>query len=263
MSCVDVSLVFGFRSALLGARVPNELVADFAAKEPGRRLAVAGIDPMADDAAVQVEIAGRLGMAGLSVSPATQGFHPSHSAAMQVYDRCCELSMPLFVTTPEPLTRHAQLEFARPSLWDEVARNYPQLPIVIGGFGHPWIEETLVLIGKHANVFADIAGVASRPWQLYNALLIASNVGVMDRLLFASAFPRELPAKAIENLYSVNAFSHGSQLPSVPRSLVRGIVERDSLSLLGIDADVIDASSTRSEQAYRDRADHTAATHSD
>ena len=69
----------------------------------------------------------------------------------------------------------------------QVAQAFPNLPIVIGQLGYPWIDETLVLLGKHRNVYADISGVASRPWQLYNALLSASSLGVMDKLQIGRA----------------------------------------------------------------------------
>ena len=180
-----------------------------------------------------------MGLVGIAVSPACQGFHPAHSTAMRVYERCAALSLPLFVTALEPLTQSAVLEFGRPALWDEVAQTFPDLPIVISGLAYPWIDETLTMLAKHPRMHADIAGVASRPWQLYNALLSAAGLGVMDKLLFASGFPFDTPESAIENMYSVNAHSHGTQLPSVPRSQIRGIVERDALGCLGIDVDVV------------------------
>ena len=114
----------------------------------------------------------------------------------------------------------------------------PKLPIVISQLGHPWIDETLLLLSKHECVFADISLVSSRPWQLYNALLDAFSMDVMDKLLFGSGFPLETPARAIESLYTVNAFSHGTQMPSVARASIRSIVERDSLACLCIDSEI-------------------------
>lgn len=249
MGCVDAAVVVGFRSERLGARIPNESIAEFVAKDPRRRIGVAGIDPMSPDAIDQIDQAIALGLSGVAVSPACQGFHPSHSAAFRVYERCADLTLPLFVMFNPPLTKACSLEFARPMLWDEVAQALPGLPIVIGQLGHPWIDETLLLLGKHRNVWADISGVVSRPWQLYNALLSAASFGVMDQLLFGSGFPFETPAKAIESLYSVNAFNQGTQLPAVPRSQVRGIVERDVIACLGIETIVTPRSSLADEHA--------------
>ncbi|TVQ56210.1 MAG: hypothetical protein EA377_02450 [Phycisphaerales bacterium] len=237
MNCVDVAVVFGWRSQRLKAEVPNEFIADFVSRDPARRIGVAGIDPMAPDAEEQIEKAFELGLSGISVSPACQGFHPAHSDAMPLYEKCAEVGVPLFVMTGSPNPSSAMMEFARPSMWDEVARAFPTLPIVINQLGWPWIDETLGLIEKHDRVFADIAGIATRPWQLFNALLSASGVRVLEKLLFASGYPRDVPAKAIEVLYTVNSFSHGTQLPTVPRSQIRAIIERDALSLLGIDHD--------------------------
>lgn len=238
MSGIDGALVFGYRSVLQGAHIPNELVAEFVGKNTRRRIGVAGIDPMSPDAMDQIDKAVGLGLLALTISPACQGFHPSHSSAMRIYDRCVELSMPLFVTMTSPLTPDSVLEFGRPLLWDEVVRSFPTLPIVFSEIGQPWIDETLLLLSKHDHVYADISGVVSRPWQLYNALLNANSYHVMDKLLFGSGFPYDAPEKVIEQLYTVNAFSQGTQLPSIPRSQIRGIVERDCLSCLGIDAEI-------------------------
>jgi hypothetical protein len=233
---VAAALVHGFRSKLLDAGIPNEFVAEVVRSNPGRLAGIAGIDPMAGDAAGQLDRAVELGLVGVSISPSSQGFHPAHSDAMRLYARVEQLGMPLFVGRPGPLVPSGTLEFDRPAGLDEVARSFPKLRIVIGELGWPWIDECLAMLLKHQNVHAEISGVAGRPWQLYNALLSAQSMGVMDRLFFGSGFPYEQPAKAIENLYSVNAFAHGTQLPAIPRTALRAIAERDPFALLGIDS---------------------------
>ena len=238
MRCVDGAVVMGFRADRIGAHIPNELVADFVARDPGRRVGVGGIDPMAEDVLDQLEQVVGLGLVGVCVSPVCQGFHPAHTQAMRVYERCEELSLPVFITLQEPLTAQADLEFARPTGWDEVARSLPSLRIVISGLGYPCIDETLLLIGKHEHVFAGISGLTSRRWQLYNALLSAASHGVMDKLLFGSGFPHECPAGAIETLYTLNTFGQGTQLPSIARDSIRQIVEKDSLACLGIETEI-------------------------
>ena len=241
MSCVDAAFVLGFTSRRLGASIPDEYVAACCRRVPGR-IGVAGIDPLTDDALDRLDHAASLGLQAVTVSPACQGFHPAHSHAMLVYERAAERSMPIIVSNLQPMSQSMQLEFGRPALWDEVARAFPDLPIVIGQLGFPWIEETLVVLAKHDHVYSDISGVVSRPWQLYNALLSAKSLGVMDKLLFGSGFPFETPAKAIETLFSLNAFSQGNTLPSVPRAQINGIVERDALSALGLEpVEVVDA----------------------
>ena len=85
MSGIDGALVFGYRSELQGAQIPNELVAEFVGKNTRRRIGVAGIDPMSPDAMDQIDMAVGLGLLALTISPACQGFHPSHSSAMSIW----------------------------------------------------------------------------------------------------------------------------------------------------------------------------------
>jgi predicted TIM-barrel fold metal-dependent hydrolase len=235
MTCIDASLVIGHRADLVGAHVPNELIADFVGRDPQHRLGVAGIDPLADTVEQDLATAHDLGLVGVAVSPALAGFHPTHSAAMRVYEWCCEHHMPVIVTMPQPIPAEAVLEFARPIHWDEVARTFPNLHIMFTQIGFPWIDELLVLAGKHTHVFAEVSGVATRPWQVYNALSTAWSLDVMDRLLFGSGFPMSTPQLAIESLYSVNTSTKGTMLPPIPRARVKEIVERDALTCLGID----------------------------
>jgi hypothetical protein len=70
----------------------------------------------------------------------------------------------------------------------------------------------------------------------YQALLGAHQLGVMDKLLFGSGFPAASASQCIEALYSINQLVHQTNLPTVPREAIRGIVERDALSALGIRA---------------------------
>ncbi|MFO0963317.1 MAG: amidohydrolase family protein [Phycisphaerales bacterium] len=233
---VAVSLVHGFRSKLLDAGIPNEFIAEVVRTAPHRIAGVAGIDPMTGDAMAQLERACELGLVGVSISPSAQGFHPTHSEAMRLYARIEQLGMPLFVGRPGPLVASGSLEFDRPVGFDEVARAHPRMKIMLCEFGWPWIDEALAMLLKHPNVHAEISGVAGRPWQLYQALLSAQSMGVLEKLFFGSGFPYEQPAKAVENLYSVNAFAHGTQLPAIPRAALRAIAERDVFAAFGIDS---------------------------
>lgn len=249
MSCVDASLVLGHRAELVGAHVPNELIADFVSRDPEHRIGIAGIDPLAETVDQDFAMAMNLGFAGITVSPSLAGFHPTHSSAMKIYESCCQHSLPVIVAMPQPIPADAVLEFARPIHWDEVARTYPELRIMFTQIGYPWIDELLVLAGKHENVFAEVSGVATRPWQIYNALSTAWSLDVIDRLLFGSGFPLSTPQLAIESLYNVNASIKGTPLPSIPRSKVKGIVERNAFECLGIRHSL--AGSTQSNSTSR------------
>jgi predicted TIM-barrel fold metal-dependent hydrolase len=232
---VDKSIVLGFKSRYLRAEIPNQYVADYVRRFPQKLIGFAGIDPTERGAVGEVKIARNdMQLRGLTVSPANQDFHPTDSRAMRVYAEAERLGMPILVHPGGQFTEHSKLEFGRPYLFDEVARSFPQLRIVIAQLGQPWVDETILMLGKHQNVFADVSGLLRRPWQAYNSLISAYEYGVIDKLLFGSDFPYTNATECIETLYSINQLAQGTNLPVVPREALRGIVERDALGLLGL-----------------------------
>ncbi len=232
---VDKSIVLGFKSRYLHAEIPNAYVADYVNKFPQKLIGFAGIDPTEGSAVQDVRIAKtELQLRGVTLSPANQDFHPADTRAMRVYAEAEERGMPILFHGASQFTEQSKMEFGRPCLLDEVARTFPKLRIIIAQLGQPWVDETICLLSKHANVFADISGMLGRKWQAYNALVAAHQSGVIDRLLFGSDFPYTNAGKCIEALYSINQMAQGTNLPIVPREALRGIVERDTLSLLGL-----------------------------
>ncbi len=232
---VDKVFVLGFKSRYLRAEVPNRYVADYVSRDPNRLIGFAGIDPSEDGAVEELLAAhGDMGFRGFTVSPANQDFHPADTRAMAVYAHAERLGMPVLFHPGGNFTDQSKLEYGRPYLLDEVCRAFPRLPIIVAQLGQPWIDETVVLLGKHHKVYADVSGLLQRPWQAYNALVAANEYGVIDKLLFGSDFPYTRAADCIEGLYSLNQMAQGTNLPVVPREALRGIVERDTLTLLGL-----------------------------
>jgi predicted TIM-barrel fold metal-dependent hydrolase len=234
-STVDKSIVLGFKSRYLRAEIPNRYVAEYVSRFPQKLIGFAGIDPTEKSAVEEVRAAREdLRLRGVTVSPANQDFHPADSRAMDVYAEAEGLGMPLLFHPSGHFTEQSKLEFGRPYLLDEVARSFPNLRMVIAQLGQPWLDETICMLAKHPNVYADVSGLLSRPWQAYNALVNVYQHGVIDKLLFGSDFPYTSATECIEALYSINQLAQGTNLPVVPREALRGIVERDTLDLLGL-----------------------------
>jgi hypothetical protein len=243
---VDAAFVLGLRSRHLDLEISNDFLAAYARRQPERLIGFAGIDPQ-DGSKARDEVQRakeQLGLRGLVIAPACQAMHPAHSSAMMIYEQAERLGMPVVIHNSPPLPAAAHLEFARPSLLDEVARSFPGLRILITQMGYPWVDEVLALLGKHEHVYAEISGIAQSPWQGLTYMQMASERGVMEKLLFGSDFPASDPKSTIESLYSLNLIVHGTNLPSVPREQLRGIVERNSPALLGIDVTIKAAAET-------------------
>jgi hypothetical protein len=233
--CTDKTLVLGCCRAETDTVEPNEVVAEYVAAHPDRMIGVAAIDPTDPDAArLGEQLLERPVFRGLTISPAGQDFHPADSRAMAVYELANERGVPVFLQQGTHFHPRSRMEYARPLLLDEIAREYPDLTLVIASMGHPWIEEGIALIGKHPRVFADIAGLLRRSWQAYNAMVLAHQFNVTDKILFGSDFPFYNAADAIKSVYRMHEMTQGTNLPIVPREKLRSIVERDAIAALGI-----------------------------
>jgi hypothetical protein len=207
---------------------------DERSRSAGRLFLARAIDPLSAAAVARVESARKDGFAALWLDPSLQGFNPTDTRAMRVFDRAEANQLPVFLGWSGPLPPSARLEFGRPYLLDEVARAFPRLTMVLGGFGSPFHAETLTLLAKHDRLFTTTAGVAARPWELLHTLQGCRDHAVEHKVLFASGFPFDTPARAIESIYGINGLVATTPLPQIPRSVLRQIVERDSVSLLGL-----------------------------
>jgi predicted TIM-barrel fold metal-dependent hydrolase len=236
MELTDRVIVLGFRAHHVGYVVPNEYVADYVKQHPEKLVGFCSVDPNDDDAVEQLEYSIlKLGLRGLKLGPIYQNVHPSDEKIRRLFKRAEELEIPILIHQGTTFCCNVSLEFANPILLQPIALEFPRLRMVIAHLGHPWIAETIVLIRKHANLFADISALHYRPWQFYNALLLAHEYGVMHKLFLGSDYPFTTPAATLEGLRKVNDFAKGSSMPQVPTGQVEDLINRDTLRVLGIE----------------------------
>ena len=146
-----------------------------------------------------------------------------------------ELGLPVFFHNGgHAIKTNATLDYTQPYLLDEVAREFPALKMIIANMGLPFIEQTLSMIAKHNNVYADLTIRPKNVWETYNTVIAAHEYGVMDKLLFGSGFPSGNAGQCIETLLGLNMLLADTNLPTVPRGSIRNIIERNTLEVLGI-----------------------------
>lgn len=235
MACVDVAVVVGWRADRLGVDTPPETIASFVNEDPVHRAGFAGVDPLADSAMDDLHRTVELGLSGVSICPADQGCRPTHDRCLQTLEWCAANHLPVLSANPQITDRRSVMEFARPSIWDQVVRDLPTLTLILGDLGAGWVDEAMLLLARHERVFAEISGAAANPWSFYNMLQRSIELRIPDKLLFGSGFPRQTPETVIERMYSINSIRQGSSLPTAPRELLRSIVERDTFRTLDID----------------------------
>jgi predicted TIM-barrel fold metal-dependent hydrolase len=116
-----------------------------------------------------------------------------------------------------------------------VARAFPDLRIVVAHLGQPWMAETVMLMRKNPNVFADLSARYHRPWQLYNGLILALEYRVEAKLLFGTDFPVATLSQAIEQFRGLNQLVAGTNLPRIPDAVIEAILYERPFALLGLD----------------------------
>ena len=229
----------------------NKRLSEYVNKYKEKMVGFAVVEPIKDKIGVNnlKSIKDKLGLKGLVLHCSACGLHPCHSRAMRFYGSAQELGLPVFFHNGDcTLRADAVLEYAQPYLLDEVAREFSTLKIIIGDMGMPFVEQTLSVVAKHENVYADLTIRPSNVWQTYNTVVAAYERGVMDKLLFGSGFPSGNAGQCIETLLGLNMLLADTNLPTVPRGSIRNIVERDTLELLGIRDKSIEAQEERNEK---------------
>jgi hypothetical protein len=212
--------------------VTNEQVAELAGANP-RFLGFASVDPSSKDAPKQLERAIRgLGLRGLKLDPALQRFHPDdRRLAWPLYQACAELGIPMLIHCGLSWSLLGQAKYARPLALEEVAQEFPALPIIVAHFGWPWVEEALLLALKYRNVYLDTSIVYSGTPRdaLRHVLERQIGIEVLERslphqVLFGSNYPRADIRRSVRGL---------DALPLSP-ALREAVARGNAAGLLGL-----------------------------
>ena len=153
---------------------------------------------------------------------------------MRLFQRAEQLDIPVLIHQGTTFCRDVSLEYANPVLLQPVAREFPNLRVIIAHLGHPWIGECISLIRKHPNFFSDISALHYRPWQYYNALILAKEYGVLKKLFVGSDYPVTTPAQTIEGLRHSNDVAQGTAMPGLSENEIEDIIQRDTFKMLGL-----------------------------
>jgi predicted TIM-barrel fold metal-dependent hydrolase len=157
----------GVHAAVFLALAPRpETLRRFAALAPDRLFAFTFVDPWEPDApGVLEEDVLRRGFRGLKLYPSIQRFHASDERAYPVYERAEALGIPIVFHFGVTLDYRSDLRFSNPLDLHGVARDFPDLPLIVAHAGAGFLRETLFLAYHCANVSVDTSG--SGTWMRY------------------------------------------------------------------------------------------------
>jgi hypothetical protein len=231
---IDRVIVFGLRAEASGIMVPNDYIAEYARRHPGQVVGYCSVDPRDPNALAELERShGELGLKGLKLGPIYQDVHPHDLRVRQLYRRCADLNMPVIFHQGSTTPRQIRLALASPLLIEDIAIEFPDLRLHIAHLGHPWMTETIQVLRKQPNVFSDISCLWPRPWQLYNALVLAQEYGVIGQIVFGSDFPFGTARETIASLQSLNHMVEGTNLPRIRDETVAAIIHHNAERIYG------------------------------
>ena len=115
--------------------------------------------PLAPDAPQTLKHAvEHLGLRGLKLHPPLQNFYPNSEAVFPVYQMAADLDIPIvFHVGTTPFGPMCRLSQADPILIDDVAREFPNLRIMLTHLGTLWHYEAFMVVEKNPIVFIDTA----------------------------------------------------------------------------------------------------------
>lgn len=181
-----------------------EHTASLARKYKGRFIPWIRISPHEGMAGVRkLEVAvNELGIRGFEASPFREKIYVNDKKYYPFFAKCVELNIPMRSHTSMNYATDRSMDLGRPVYLDEVACDFPELTIIAGLGGWPWVPELVGLARRHQNVYIDLAAhrpkYIGNPGSGFETLLQFGNTVLQDRILFASSWMNlAMPMKQI------------------------------------------------------------------
>jgi predicted TIM-barrel fold metal-dependent hydrolase len=178
------------------APISNEEVAASCAQHADILIPFASVDPWRGRAAARAarRLVEEHGVRGFKFHPSLQGFAPNDRMAYPIYEVVEQLGVPaLFHTGQTGIGAGARagggirLKYSNPMFLDDVAVDFPDLPIILAHPSFPWQDEALAVATHKPNVYIDLSGWS--PKYFPPQLVRYANTLLKDKVLFGSDFP--------------------------------------------------------------------------
>jgi len=224
---VDAERETGFR------RYANEEVAKIAAENSDIMIPFASIDPAKGKAGAREarRLVADFGIRGFKFHPTMQGFYPNDRSAYVLYEAIAEAGLPALFHTGQTGVGSGmrggmgmRLKYSNPIYLDDVAADFPEMPIILAHPSFPWQEEALAVAQHKPNVYIDLSGWS--PKYFPPILVKYANSILKHKMLFGSDWPAITPDRWLKD------FAELDIKPEV-RPL---IVKENAVKLLGLGA---------------------------
>jgi len=208
MACV----IFTVDESLTGRAVlSNESIAEFAANNADIALAFASINPHrgAEGVAEARRLVASGTIRGLKLHPPLQEFFPNDKIAYPLYEVFAEARLPvLFHTGHSGIGTGmrggggVRLKYGSPMPIDDVAVDFPDMPIIMAHPSFPWQEEAISICLHKPQVYIDLSGWS--PKYFPPILLQYANTLLKHKMLFGSDYPWITPDRWLADFKKID-----------------------------------------------------------
>ena len=181
-------------------QVPNDAVAEFAADNADIMIAFASIDPTrgADAVREAKRLVASGTIRGLKLHPPLQQFFPNDRIAYPLYEIFAEARLPVLfhtghsgIGTGMPGGGGVRLKYGNPMYIDDVAVDFPEMPIILAHPSFPWQDEAISICLHKPTVYIDLSGWS--PKYFPANLIQYANTLLKHKVLFGSDYPLIAP----------------------------------------------------------------------
>jgi predicted TIM-barrel fold metal-dependent hydrolase len=204
-------VVFSVDEKLTGKpRVTNDEVVEFATTNADIAIPFASIDPKRGGEGVAEAkrlVSGGV-VRGLKLHPPVQQFFPNDKAAYPLYEIFAEARLPVLfhtghsgIGTGLPGGGGVRLKYGNPLPIDDVAVDFPGMPIIMAHPSFPWQDEAISICLHKPNVYIDLSGWS--PKYFAPQLVQYANTLLKHKVLFGSDYPLITPDRWIADLEKI------------------------------------------------------------
>ena len=182
--------------------VSSEEIADRAAAHADVLIPFGSVDPRAGADAVRRarRLIGEHHVRGFKFHPSLQGFSPDDTQYYPLYEVIEEAGLPAVFHTGQtgigaglPGGRGIKLRLSNPMLLDDVAADFPGMPVILAHPSVPWQDEAISIATHKANVYIDLSGWS--PKYFPPQLVRAAGSYLQDKVLFGTDYPLLTPER--------------------------------------------------------------------
>jgi len=169
--------------------VDNDEIAELLRRYPGRILGLARISAFKGMGGVR-ELERRVrdeGFHALGVSALVDGIPASDRRFYPLYTKAAELKVPVRIYSSMNYATDRPYDLGHPRHLDQVAMDFPELTLIGGLGGWPWVNEMVALVRRHPNLHMDTSahrakylGQRGSGWEM---LMQFGNTLIQDKVL--------------------------------------------------------------------------------